>query len=189
MTVARLTGLAPAEVGSHLAELDQDGLARYRDDRITGWALTGTGRAHHAERCAADVVDAGCRAVIEHGYRQFLSVNQTFLAVCTDWQMRDGPDGKRTLNDHTEAAYDAQVVSRLKEIDTTIQPVCDELTHAMTRFSGYAPRLTEALAKVEAGQQEWFTGALIDSYHTVWFELHEDLLATLGIARDSEGGR
>ena len=29
---------------------------------------------------------------------------------------------------------------------------------------------------------------MIDSYHTVWFELHEDLLATLGIERD-RGGR
>ena len=30
---------------------------------------------------------------------------------------------------------------------------------------------------------------MIDSYHTVWFELHEDLLATLGIERSSEGSR
>ena len=34
---------------------------------------------------------------------------------------------------------------------------------------------------------EWFTKPVIDSYHTVWFELHEDLLATLGIERASEG--
>ncbi len=28
---------------------------------------------------------------------------------------------------------------------------------------------------------------MIDSYHTVWFELHENLLATLGIERAREG--
>jgi hypothetical protein len=28
---------------------------------------------------------------------------------------------------------------------------------------------------------------MIASYHTVWFELHEDLLCTLGIERSSEG--
>jgi hypothetical protein len=28
---------------------------------------------------------------------------------------------------------------------------------------------------------------MIDSYHTVWFELHEDLLSTLGIERSKEG--
>jgi hypothetical protein len=27
---------------------------------------------------------------------------------------------------------------------------------------------------------------MIDSYHTVWFELHEDLLATLGRQRSQE---
>jgi hypothetical protein len=27
---------------------------------------------------------------------------------------------------------------------------------------------------------------MIPSYHTIWFELHEDLLATLGIERGSE---
>jgi hypothetical protein len=36
------------------------------------------------------------------------------------------------------------------------------------------------------GQPEWFTKPVIDSYHTVWFELHEDLLCTLGIERASE---
>ena len=30
------------------------------------------------------------------------------------------------------------------------------------------------------------TKPMIDSYHSVWFELHEDLLATLGIERGSE---
>jgi hypothetical protein len=27
---------------------------------------------------------------------------------------------------------------------------------------------------------------MIDSYHTVWFQLHEDLLNTLGIDRSTE---
>jgi hypothetical protein len=39
---------------------------------------------------------------------------------------------------------------------------------------------------VLAGAREWFTRPVIDSYHTVWFELHEDLLSTLGLARASE---
>jgi hypothetical protein len=37
-----------------------------------------------------------------------------------------------------------------------------------------------------SGDRDWFTKPTIDSYHTVWFELHEDLLATLGIDRISE---
>ena len=47
-----------------------------------------------------------------------------------------------------------------------------------------APRVTPG---VEQGDTDWFTKPLIDSYHTVWFELHEDLLATLAIERAREG--
>jgi hypothetical protein len=63
------------------------------------------------------------------------------------------------------------------------------LAEIMERFARYGSRLTEARARAEAGEHAWLTGALIDSYHTVWFELHEDLLATLGIAREREGDR
>jgi hypothetical protein len=30
---------------------------------------------------------------------------------------------------------------------------------------------------------------MIDSYHTIWFELHDDLLATLGLERADERRR
>ena len=39
---------------------------------------------------------------------------------------------------------------------------------------------------MQAGEKDWFTKPTIDSYHTVWFELHENLLATLGIERGKE---
>ena len=42
--------------------------------------------------------------------------------------------------------------------------------------------------EVRRGHGEWFDKPLIDSYHTVWFELHEDLLATLGLERSTETG-
>ncbi len=47
-------------------------------------------------------------------------------------------------------------------------------------------RLDNALARVQAGDFDWFTTPVIDSFHTVWFELHEDLLSTLGIERSKE---
>jgi hypothetical protein len=39
---------------------------------------------------------------------------------------------------------------------------------------------------VQGGDLDWFTRPMIESYHTVWFELHENLLATLGIQRAME---
>ena len=95
----------------------------------------------------------------------------------------------QAINDHTDAAHDRAVIGRLRDIHGAVLPICADLSGVMKRFEPYAPRLQHAIDRVEAGQQEWFTGALIESYHTVWFELHEDLLATLGIARDSEVSR
>jgi hypothetical protein len=51
------------------------------------------------------------------------------------------------------------------------------------RLEKYRARLREALEKVEAGSTKWVSDASIDSYHTVWFQLHEDLLRIVGHQR------
>ena len=106
------------------------------------------------------------------------------LAVCTRWQVKD--QDAQQLNDHTDPAYDASVLAELAELDAGVQPICAELAGAIDRFAVYGPRFDLALEKLRAGELEWFTKPVMESYHTVWFELHEDLLATLGIDRASE---
>jgi hypothetical protein len=44
--------------------------------------------------------------------------------------------------------------------------------------------LTAALDKINAGDSTWLTRPLIDSYHTVWFELHEELIGAVGLTRE-----
>jgi hypothetical protein len=80
------------------------------------------------------------------------------------------------------------VIEQLADLHAKVTPICADLGAALDRFGGYAGRLGDAVAKVRAGDVDWFTKPMIASYHTVWFELHEDLLATLGIERSSEGG-
>ena len=96
-------------------------------------------------------------------------------------------DDEQVVNDHADPDHDAAVIARLGEADAVVQPVCAELAGLLERFDGYGRRFTEALDRVRAGEVEWFTKPMIDSYHTVWFELHENLLATLGIERAREG--
>jgi hypothetical protein len=74
----------------------------------------------------------------------------------------------------------------MAEIDSAIQPVCAALAAVLERFDGYGERFATALDRVRGGDLDWFTKPMIDSYHTVWFELHENLLATLGIQRAKE---
>ena len=45
-------------------------------------------------------------------------------------------------------------------------------------------KLVAALDKVKAGDVAWLTKPLVDSYHTVWFELHEELILASGLTRE-----
>lgn len=180
--VAELVELPVGQVQSELNRLGEAQLAAHRDGRVSGWSLTPAGRAEGERRLAVELDDAGLRDDVLACYRRFLALNGQMLAVCTDWQMRD----LQTLNDHGDAAYDEAVVARLAAIDAEVQPICAHLASGLGRFGRYGGRLARALAQVQAGERDWFTKPMIASYHTVWFELHEDLLATLGIDRAAE---
>jgi hypothetical protein len=54
------------------------------------------------------------------------------------------------------------------------------------RLAHYPQRLSAALARATAGDSRAVAHPLDDSYHQVWFELHEDLLSLLGLAREAE---
>ena len=183
--VAARSGLAEAQVSELLAAALADGLARRRDGRVSGWLLTAEGRSEGERLLAAELDATGARATVAAAYDRFMQVNKDLLATCTAWQVRD--EGSGALNDHADAAYDAEVIGRLGEIDDAVQPICADLASALERFGRYGHRLATARTRVEQGEVDWFTKPMIDSYHTVWFQLHEDLLNTLGIERSQEG--
>ena len=157
-------------------------LVVYREGRLTGWSLTREGRAESDRLLAEELEGAGCRAELDKAYRRFLDLNRGLLQVCTDWQLRD----ETTPNDHSDAAYDKEVIGRLADIHGAVTPITDDLAALLARYGGYGPRLTAALERLQAGEVDYFTKPILDSYHTVWFELHEDLLATLGLERSKE---
>ena len=179
--IAAAVGLDEATVEEQLAKLQAEELVVHREGRLAGWALTAAGRAEQQQLAAADADAAGATGVVRDAYERFLARNGELLAICTDWQVRKGAP-----NDHSDAAYDADVLDRLEAVHEAVVPVLDDLRAALDRYSLYAPRLAAALANVRRGELEFVTKPLIDSYHTIWFELHEDLLSTLGIERSQE---
>lgn len=183
--VAELFGLDEERLTAELRAAEAAGFARYREGRLSGWGLTSSGRVENERLLAAEVDAAGVLAPLDAAYRAFLAENQKMLATCTRWQVRE-VDGEQVINDHTDAAHDAAVIASLVELDDAVRPVVDRLAGLFDRFAIYGPRFADALAKVRAGDHAWFTSPMIESYHTVWFELHEDLLASLGIDRASE---
>jgi hypothetical protein len=53
-------------------------------------------------------------------------------------------------------------------------------------LSVYRAKLDEALVKINDGDTAWLTRPIVDSYHTVWFELHEELIGAAGLTRQDE---
>jgi hypothetical protein len=108
-------------------------------------------------------------------------LNPELLDLCTAWQLRS-IDGVMIANDHSDPSYDARVLDRFAEFDQRAAVVGAELSSALPRFGRYRARLTEALDRATAGELAYVADSTA-SYHVVWAELHEDLLATLGIPR------
>lgn len=178
------TGVKVEAVTKSLNELQAEGLILHRDGRISGFALTATGRTAHGELLAADVLASGQQALLHGNYESFLPLNAELLAVCTAWQVVDIENN--VLNDHADAAYDAGVIGRLTSINERVKPTTAALGEALSRFAPYQSRFDASLVRVKAGEREYFAKPILDSYHTVWMELHEDLLKSLNIDRASE---
>ncbi|MEE9414004.1 MAG: hypothetical protein V3V01_01895 [Acidimicrobiales bacterium] len=182
---AQLAGIEQSEADEFLGAAAAADLVVYRDGRISGWQLKPEGRLRGEQLLAAQLDQTGSRDAIGEAYDRFLEINYRFLSTCTDWQVRVVA-GEQQLNDHCDPEYDDAVIAALASIDELVQPIAATLTAALDRFASYGPRFAERLSRVRAGDTDWFTKPMIDSYHTVWFELHENLLATLGIERATE---
>jgi hypothetical protein len=183
--LAAANDLALAEVEPLLGELEADGLVVHRTGVLTGWSLTPAGRAELARLLAAEADSSGAHAAVARAYDRFRSLNAGVLDACSRWQVRDVA-GRPVRNDHRDPAYDGWVVADLVRLHHSAEPLCDDLAGALDRYRAYGPLLRHAVDRVQAGDRDWFTKPLMPSYHTVWFELHEDLLATLGLDRSTE---
>jgi hypothetical protein len=114
-------------------------------------------------------------------YGDFRGVNAEFKALMSDWQIKDGEP-----NSHDDAAYDAAVLARLDDVHQQVSPIIAAVTTQLPRLRAYAEKLNSALEKVKAGDTTWLARPIIDSYHTVWLELHEELIAASGLTREEE---
>jgi hypothetical protein len=143
--------------------------------------ITTEGRAVHAQWAR---VSAGSEveSTVTRAYDRFLPLNVEFLRVCHDWQVRAG----NVANAHDDPTYDWAVIDRLHALDERVAPVLRRLARAVDRFDDYPRRLRFALRRLQEGEQDWFTSPRIDSYHTVWMQVHEDLLLALGRERADE---
>lgn len=179
--IATAAGLGESDVESELIDLAVAGLVTHLPGEFGGWGLTDAGRAADAERITGELETAAARPALTLTFQDFLVLNPELLDLCTAWQLRS-VDGVMIANDHTDPSYDDRVLDRFTEFHHRAVVVCGELSAALPRFGRYRSRLAEALQRAARGALEYVADD-VSSYHAVWAELHEDLLATLGIPR------
>jgi hypothetical protein len=185
--IAQRFGLDTDETAEELGDAEARGwVAHFAFAGAGGWSLTERGRAENERQLASELAHAGGANEVREVHRAFLPLNARLLRACTNWQLRPTPDDRLAANDHADPAWDARVLDELAAIEQALPPLADRLSNVLDRFGGYGARFTTALRHAQAGDSGWVDRTDIDSCHRVWFELHEDLIATLGLNRRTE---
>ncbi|GAB3615553.1 hypothetical protein GCM10027416_01100 [Okibacterium endophyticum] len=153
---------------------------------LRGWSLTDTGRIENERQLATERESADPEHQIAATYRAFLPLNSRLLRAVTDWQIAPTDTDAFAPNDHSDGHRDERILAELTELSAALVPLVERLSDVLARFDGYPERFHVALNKAKDGHLEWIDRTDIDSCHRVWFELHEDLVATLSIDRRTE---
>lgn len=161
--VAARFGLDAGRTAEDLLDAEAAGhVTRSAFADLRGWSLTERGRRHNEAQLREELDGAGARGAVDAVHDRFGPLNARANAAFTAWQLGTARD-----------------TDTLRELASSLHSLERELTAHLDRFAGYHERFAAALERGGA----WITGVEVDSCHRVWFELHEDLIATLGITR------
>lgn len=188
--VAQRAATRDSEVIRVLSAAEREGWVQHAEFAglagLAGWSLTDAGRIENERLLSAERQDADPGGIVQDVYREFLPLNGRLLSAVTDWQIRPTQADRFAPNDHTDANWDTRILDELAALNRLLGPQIERLTAVLSRFDGYSSRFDSALTRATSGESDLIDKTDQDSCHRVWFELHEDLVATLGVDRGSE---
>lgn len=179
-SVADAVRSTPDDVRPILDQLAIDGLV----STVAGaHRLTDAGEGRAAELLEADRAIWGsdrAGAALD----AFVALDHWMKETVTAWQLRD--PAAQVVNDHTDADYDRQVLERLATLHGDAVAWLTPRERELTRLGDYRSRLDRALEQAQAGDHRYVASPRVDSYHSIWFELHEELIRLAGRSREDE---
>jgi pyruvate, orthophosphate dikinase len=168
----------PEHVQPLLDDLVVDGLAA----SVAGaYRLTDTGKTRATELVANEAAAWGsdrANAALD----AFIELDGRMKDTVTAWQLRT----PEVVNDHADPDYDRGVLDRLAALHEEAAAFLATNTGGSPRLAIYRERLGRALEHALAGDGRFVASPRVDSYHGVWFELHEDLIQLAGRTREDE---
>jgi pyruvate, orthophosphate dikinase len=164
-----------------LHRLVADGLA----ERAGGmFRLTGKGRLRARELMSGEQERWGHDRALA-ALDGFAALDGRMKQTVTAWQLKD-LGSTQMPNDHSDAEYDEDVLAQLAALHDATASWLSSLDPAPQRLHAYCRRLERALRHARGGDERFVASPRVDSYHSVWFELHEDLIRLAGRSRAEE---
>lgn len=112
---------------------------------------------------------------MEQVYHDFLPLNQRFKQLVSEWQVnRDNGGDWKALVDSMVALH------------RDFTPLVERAAGCVPRVEPYGTRFEAALQAMCDGDTTMLAAPIKDSYHTVWFEFHEELITLTGRDRATE---
>ena len=181
----QLKGLCSVDIIANLLATTEERLLRFVADHPSlfretprGLALTADGRDWVTEQIRSERATLDTSEVDTMYTTHFLPLNTKFKQLVSDWQVRSATNA---------AADDWEVVGEaLTSLHTAFRPLVDDIAAHLSRLSTYGPRFDTALTAIQDGDRSMLASPLKDSYHTVWFEFHEELIDLCGRNRAEE---
>jgi hypothetical protein len=178
--VARILGQSPDEVTKALEAAVGAGDAMGAKGK---YMATPQGRSRLDEAYPQEFAELRADEGFVAAWERFERVNRELKQLMTEWQTKT-VGGEQVPNDHDDPDYDAGVIDRLGELHERADVILRQLAEGVGRLDLYRQRLESAYDRALGGETDHVSGVRVDSYHTVWFELHEDLLRMLGRQRE-----
>ena len=163
-----------------------EGLVAVRMAEITAgsYRLTGDGKLKALDVFTSDREQAGGEAACVAALDRFIVLDGRMKDLVTAWQIRDAAN--QVFNDHSDAAYDASILGKFGALHGDVAEWLSPLCTRLGRMTCYQLRLGRAMANAQSGDPRFVASPRVDSYHSVWFELHEDLIRLSGRRRSDE---
>jgi hypothetical protein len=182
-SVQRSTGFGSEEIVAYLSKFKEAGIAeKEMYEGREKWKITPTGETIANSYRQLMLVRTGQKEVITKKFEQFENFfNVKLKELVTNWQMKV-VEGFPVLNDHSDSEYDSALLRQIFDLNENVIKTLEELSNAIPMLKNYVGRLDFAIEKLREGELSYLTKNK-DSYHNVWFELHESILKLWGRER------
>ena len=173
------TGLDPEKISAILKKFSEKGFITKIMEGM--WQIESAGEEEAAKYREKMLEESGRRDEIIKYCQEFEEINKKFKELVTRWQMKD-EGGVLVPNDHKDPDYDFKIIEELNEIHEETKRLISKISEIIPMYRRYISRFENALNRLMEGKLDYMDRAR-DSYHNIWFELHESLLKLSGMRR------